>query len=146
MRQCGTVTKINKNFGKVIIERNSSCGSCTACKMGHEDMKMEVDALNQINAKVGDRVELDMEGQHVLKAAFIVYVIPLIMLVIGLVLGNAILSIFLEGDHIEIYAAVIGFIFMTLAFVGIKMKEKNIKSNKNFTPVITAIIDKEEKI
>ncbi|SNS33586.1 positive regulator of sigma(E), RseC/MucC [Anaerovirgula multivorans] len=146
MKQCGVVTLVKDKTAKVLMQRHSSCGSCNACKMGQEDMKMEIEAINDANAKLGERVEVDMEGQSVLTAAFIVYVIPLLALVIGVLLATTILPNLGVNENMELYAALIGFTLMFFSFIGIRKKENVIKNSRKFTPVIVEVIDHEEKI
>ncbi|SDK55686.1 SoxR reducing system RseC family protein [Natronincola ferrireducens] len=142
MKQCGVITSVNDGMAKILMERHSSCGSCNACKMGKEDMKMEIEAINKANAQVGQRVEVSMEEQNLLAAAFIVYIIPLTALIIGVVLTSTLLTALGSGEN-DIYPALMGFIFMALTFVGIKKKEKDRKSNTKYIPVITAIVNNE---
>ncbi|SES73254.1 positive regulator of sigma(E), RseC/MucC [Natronincola peptidivorans] len=146
MRQCGVVTETNNKTAKVIIQRHSSCGSCNACKMGQENMKIEIDAINEINAKVGQRVEVDMEGRNVLTAAFIIYVIPLAALIVGILVSSAILPNIGIENNTEIYIALIGFVFMALSFIGIRKRENRLRENKKFVPIITEIAVNQEKI
>ncbi|AKL95191.1 positive regulator of sigma E, RseC/MucC [Clostridium aceticum] len=145
MKQCGVVTEVFDTTAKVLMQRHSSCGSCNACKMGQEDMKMEIEAINQVKAQVGQRVEVDMEGQNVLAAAFIVYIIPLFALLTGIVVGDSLLKLLGVNDYNEIFAAVIGFLFMAATFIGIRRKEKVIKSKRKYAPIITEIVTDEEK-
>ena len=46
-----------------------------------------MDAINPINAKMGDHVEIDMDHRNVLFAAFIAYALPLFALIGGILLG-----------------------------------------------------------
>lgn len=146
MKQCGVVTLVNDKTAKVLIQRHSSCGSCNACKMGQEDAKIEVEAINDAKAKVGEWVEVDMEGQNVLTAAFIVYVIPLIALVIGILSATTLLPTLGASENLELYSAIIGFVLMFASFMGIRRKESFLKNNRKFTPVIIEIIEGQEKI
>ncbi|AOY76956.1 SoxR reducing system RseC family protein [Clostridium formicaceticum] len=145
MKQCGVVTEVLDTTAKVLMQRHSSCGSCNACKMGQEDMKMEIEAINQVKAQVGQRVEVDMEGQNVLAAAFIVYIIPLFTLLLGIAISSSLLPMIGVKKYTEIFTAFIGFTFMAAAFIGIKRKEKDLKTKRKYVPIITEIVLNEEK-
>lgn len=140
MKQCGVVMSIEADRAKVVMQRHASCGDCNACNKGNEAMSMEIEAINSVNAKIGDKVEIDMENQNILAAAFIVYVIPLFTLIVGVVLGNILLERMGVLQYKEIGSALIGFILTFISFLIIKSKEGSIKNNKSFIPVITDIV------
>ncbi|SCZ07144.1 SoxR reducing system RseC family protein [Alkaliphilus peptidifermentans] len=144
MKQCGIVTEVNGDLAKVVMERHSSCGSCTACKMGREESKLEIEAINVAKAQKGQWVSVDMEHQDVLTAALIVYVIPLISLVLGIFIGNILVPDTLQYKDIAV--AAIGFVLMALSFLVIKSKEGKIKASKKYQPVITAAFDERQEV
>lgn len=133
MKQYGKVVEVSENKAFVIMEKHSSCSGCNACKLGSDSHELRIEALNTAGAKNDQLVEVDMEGQHVLTAAFILYMIPLFALLLGVVIGNFIFP------AQEIFAALIGFGLMALSFLGIKMKNESFKNDKKYIPVITKI-------
>jgi len=143
MKQMGVVVSTEGSTARVSIERHSSCGSCSACKMGQEDAKVEINATNGVKATVGQWVTVDMEDQDVLAAAFMVYVIPLFALLAGIFVGNFIFTALGVEKFIDIYAALFGFATMAIAFLRLKMKEKTLKHNKRFLSQIIEIVDVE---
>lgn len=146
MKQCGLVTEVEGAYAKVIMQRHTSCSSCNACKMGHENHKVEIRGLNNAKAKVGQWVSVDMDNHDVLMAAFIVYVIPLIALIAGIMISNAILSSTGIGNYQDLVSAAIGFIAMAITFLIIRTKEKNFSISKRYLPVITEVVDITEQI
>jgi len=146
LKQCGVVVENKMTTAKVLIQRHSSCGSCKGCRLGNEDFELEVEAINQVEAKVGQRVEVVMDEESLLQAAFIAYTIPLIALLSGIILGGKLLTYFDIVDYHEIFTAMIGFTLMGLTFLIIRKREKIIKTKKKFMPVITAITNDIEKI
>ena len=143
MRQTGVVTSVDGNRARVLMQKHSSCSNCGACKMGDEKMEMEIDAINKAKAQTGDEVEVDMENQNVLKAAFIIYVIPLISLLIGIIVGSSVLAIMNIERYSDFIAGGVGFIFLGISYLVIKLKEKNFKGDTQFTPIITKTVEKE---
>lgn len=131
MLQYGIVRKLNKNTVDVEIHRSSACGeSCASCGLcpGTETITA---AENTLNAVVGDRVIIDMSDKKVLGAAFLVYIIPIIMLIIGYAVGSAVF-------HKESIAIVSGFLLMVLTFAVIILIDKKIKHC--YTPRIVKIL------
>ena len=61
-----------------------------SCKGGCTPGKQIVRAKNAAFAKKGDRVAVELGGQKVVKAAFLAYIVPVICLVIGTIVGQKI--------------------------------------------------------
>lgn len=139
MKQCGVVISTDGDRAKVILQRQSACGDCQGCKLGSEDTKMEIDAINFIDAKIGDRVEINMEHQNVLAAAFIAYMVPFFALIGGIVAGNIILGKIGAVQYKEVGSGLFGLLLTAITFLAIRFKEKSFKSNESFVPVITGI-------
>ena len=106
--------------------------------MGKENLELEIDALNDIGAKAGDYVSLNMETVDVLRAAAIIYVIPLFALVIGIVGGVKGFEILNVASY-EILGFITGLLFMTVALYGIKRNENKLHKDERYLTVITDI-------
>lgn len=74
----------DNNIAKVELQRSSSCEGCSICSSGKP---IVLRALNNINAEKGDSVVIEVEE---LKRGtnFFVYILPLICLIVGYVIGN----------------------------------------------------------
>lgn len=130
MKQQGIVVSIKGNNAEVKFKRESACGgNCGSC--GGCDNFRTVTAVNSVNAKEGDSVEIETPSKTVLGAAMAVYVIPLAVLIIGYVLGNAIFKS--EG-----FGILFGFAFMAASYIIISLVSK--KHKKIYQPVICRII------
>ncbi|HZJ76100.1 MAG TPA: SoxR reducing system RseC family protein [Oscillospiraceae bacterium] len=140
MKQNGIIVSIDKDRAKVVLKRQSSCGDCKACKLGRDDMNMEINAINSINAKIGDRVEIDMDYRNVLAAAFIAYALPLFALIGGVFIGNTVLGKIGMAQYREIGSGLCGLLFTAITFIIIRFKEKSFRLDKRFAPIITGIL------
>ena len=99
----------NKNIAKIIVEKNSACGNCSAKSFCHtfgEESEITVNALNTINAAKGDKVKIAIKSSTFLKASFLVYLIPIIAMLTGSFLGE----IFFHNDIVNFLFAGIFFI------------------------------------
>ena len=137
MQQTGIVQKLQHNIAEVKITRSSACGeSCASCGLcpGRE---AKVFAINDINAAVGDTVIINMADGKVLGAAFLVYIVPLIMLIIGYFSGHAVFNS-------EALGIIMGFLFMAATFIVIIRIDRKIK--RKYTPRIVSIVNKETEI
>lgn len=140
MNQVGTVVEVLKDDkAKVLMRKHSACGDCGACQYGKENMQMNIVASNDISAKEGDTVEVDMESHDVLGAAFIIYVVPLVILVGG-IMGSHFFLKNIESINTELYSALIGVILMTISFLVIKNFEGSFQRSKKYIPTIKKVL------
>ncbi|MSS20294.1 SoxR reducing system RseC family protein [Pseudoramibacter porci] len=141
MIEYGTVKRIKKNnTARVIITRHEMCGDCKACELGTSKKTMSVDAKNDINAKVGDKVALEMEFANFMKASGVAYGFPLIGFLLGIFIGYAIAPMF----HLnEVYSGFFGgLILMFCAYGIIHLMDRRGRFGKDkYEPVITNVID-----
>lgn len=86
----GIVLEVNNEIAKVKISRHSECSNCGACP---GDNAMILNASNPIGTKVGQLVEIEPKESNMLKAAFFVYVLPLIAVSGGIYLGYILSSV-----------------------------------------------------
>lgn len=114
----GTVTKLNGNIATVRIKRSSACGhdcgECNLCK----NPDIEVEILNPIGAKIGDRVKIGTDTSKVLQDAFLLYMLP----VTGALILYIILSSFKLGTSAFIIAEIV---WIALWYVFIRHYSKN---------------------
>ncbi|MCT4507551.1 MAG: SoxR reducing system RseC family protein [Tepidibacter sp.] len=142
MRQTGVVISTNENIAILKMQRHSACASCGGCGMGKEESKeMQIEAVNRIGATEGNFVEVDVSTPNVLKAAAIAYVIPLIVLFVGIVISSKVLTAINYSSNIETMSAIIGTLLMGIVFMIIKKNEPKFKKSEEYTPVITSIVD-----
>ena len=96
--------------------KGEQCAGCTACNAFGEG-SFELVALNDPGAKVGDKVEVEINPRQVIKHSTIVFLLPVLSLIIGYFLGNSYLT--LIGLSLEA-AGIIGSLgLMILTFFAI---------------------------
>jgi len=80
MKQTGVVIEIIGNLAKVECDRQSACDMCENASVCTEKCKkVYATAENTVNAEIGDFVEIETESKRVLKNAFIVFFLPVIL-------------------------------------------------------------------
>lgn len=143
MKEIGEITDVDRGVATVRIQRNPSCGSCTACGMGKNQKEMFLKVSNDLGAGLGDWVELDLEAVSLLKASAIVYLIPLIGLIIGVGLGYLLASKF--SGNAELYGALGGILLTVLSFLGIKALDPVFSKKGEYSPKMISIINSYSK-
>ena len=137
MQEIGVVDSINEKRGtaKVVFDRKSACDKCGMCLASKgERMKVYVEVKNTLGAKVGDRVGVTMSDKFVLRAAFIVYIIPVILVGAGL-------AIFRNLTDIWLLAVIAGGLFLGVG-IGI-LADRLIRKKSYSAPTLSAILASE---
>lgn len=140
MEQVGFVKKIFDGKAEIEVRRISGCGeNCKGCG-GSCDVPNHVVILpNNIDAKVGDYVEIKGETKNLLKYTMIVYMIPFVMLLIGILSGMKVLRYF-EIPNYEPLSFLIGLVFLALGYLVVRIIDKNIGKKEDNTIIMTRII------
>lgn len=124
MKQTGIVFELNDDKAKIIVTRLAACGSsCESCSAHCGENKQEyINVKNDIGLKIGDRVEITTDSKAVLKYIALVYGLPLIFLISGVVIGMLL-------NLKEMYSLLVGFVFMIVSFIFIKTIDNKNGSN-----------------
>lgn len=131
MTETGTVAAIDKSgYATVEFERKSACGNCGMCLKTKDEMKVSIRVKNKLDAKIGDRVSVDMSSVIVLRSSFIVYIIPVVIVA---------LALFFTRNLGELYQ-VIAFITSLVVSVAIDVIVDKIQRKKQkFVPTMTTV-------
>jgi len=141
MKEIGIVSSTQGMKATVTIQRSAACGDCGACQVGKEKLTMEASAVNVVHAKTGDKVEVEMAFKNVMKASFIAYGLPLIMFVLGCVLGSFYTSNILGQSENPIFSFLSGLVLMALTYGVIKIFDNKGLFTISYEPRITTILD-----
>lgn len=135
MTERGVVTKVKGNKATVSFDRKSACDNCHMCAVTKDSMKVEIVVENTLGANVGDFVSIEMGDKFVLTAATIVYIIPLVLVFAGLMIGRIL------SDLAEILFAVGGLVIgFVIAFL---LDRLVIRKKKGFSPRMKEICPQE---
>lgn len=120
--------------------RSSACESCSSklvCHVEGGGKEMEVEAINTADARVGDRIVLNIETASLLKATFLLYVFPILAMIAGAVLGQTVAV--MRGTDPSGLSALFGFLFFGLAFIVIRITGRRLSENASYQPEIIKI-------
>lgn len=144
MEKRGIVLDISQEKAIVRILRSNQCGKCNLlCARDNECHELVLDIPHGFILKVGDTVALDLDSSYLLLAAAIVYLLPLICLVIGVVLGTYVSDSI--GISSNVMGLICGLLFASLSFIIIRVLEPRIASNKNFIPKLRSVVTRQIK-
>jgi len=140
MDRTGIVVNEMGEFSKVKLVRHTACGSCGACHLGDDQKDIHLIAKNAVDAHIGDMVEVSMPTNSVLTAAFIVYMIPLLAMFVGILVGQ--LTFPAAGK--DVLSAVLGIVLMAITFVVIRLYDKRLLKSEKYTAHILSIVQKRQ--
>lgn len=141
MEQVGRVVSVENEMAEVEIYRVSGCGgNCKSCGGCGESTAMTISVRNEIDAKVGQMVQVGSSTKGILLAAFITYGLPTILLIATCAivyystLGKATA---LEPDLLGILS---GLGVLVVYFIGLKLFDKRFAASKKFDVEINKIM------
>lgn len=127
----GVVLKTEADTAWIKTVRTGACHDCSArgaCHTTGGGEEMEVHALNPAGARAGDRVVIGFDTGSLLKASFVLYILPIFGLLAGAALGQGLAGICAwEGSGASVIGG-IGFLSLSLVLVrtlGNRMALKN---------------------
>lgn len=131
----GVVIETNENIAKVKSNRHGDCKNCGACP-GDNATVLEVQ--NPVGAKPGQRVVFELKEENMLKAAFVVYILPIIAIFLGSICGTWLAAKFGQPEKMfQIGGAIIAFI---LSVLYVKVFDRATNKNNKAKPIITRIL------
>jgi len=135
----GIVVKLGTGTAWVKTTKSSACEGCAAkgsCMTVGDDM--EVEALNAAGARVGDRIVINFATSPLLKATFLIYVLPIICMIIGASIGLQLASALAISPSVG--SAVAGFLFFFAAVFFVRVRANKLAEKDEYRPRITRIL------
>ena len=125
MEEHGIVIEKKERIAVIRAERTTSCDNCSSKKSCHSpgaaDNEILIEAEDPIGVKTGDRVVFAVSAGSVLKAGFLLYLLPIAFFIGGVVLGQTVLAGGLPGYNPDLVTGVTGLVFLGAAFLGLKV-------------------------
>jgi sigma-E factor negative regulatory protein RseC len=143
IQEYGYVVKTDEQFAWVHTQRKSTCGQCAAQKgcgtnvfskvLGNKHTELK--AINAANAKVGDTVVLGLRESVLLKSAFIMYMLPLLMMFIFAVFTQFIFNA-VGNEASQFWIGIFAVTGLLLGFVYARYFAKQHQTDSEYHPVV----------
>lgn len=145
IKEVGQVVAIDGDTVWVQTQTKTSCSTCQvnkACGTGiiSKSFSQKVfltPMANHLQAQVNDQVEVGIPEDMVVKASLLVYFLPLLTMISGLIIGRMFFPNVAEGWLI--LSALIG---LSVGFVLTRYIGQKISKNKQLEPVLLRIVNK----
>jgi sigma-E factor negative regulatory protein RseC len=140
------VVAIEGDSALLQTQRQSTCGSCAvksgcgtsvlASVVGQKITQLKV--LNTLNAQPGDDVMLGLQEHALVTGSLLVYVVPLLLLLVGAVLGEVMASrLGMDAELMPIVGGATGFILAVIMVRGVLQKSN---TGQHMKPVMLRIV------
>lgn len=132
MKEVGTVIKTEGDLCRISVRRKSACGeNCASCKATCSSREHICTAKNSVGAKTGDRVVVETDSRKVLKSAFLVYILPILVFL-------AVFAAVLECGKSQLISALCAIFGAAAVFVGLRIYDS--KKESEIMPNVTDIL------
>lgn len=140
MMEVGQVASVKKNTAVVVLPSSGECERCGICMSASGGRESILLARNAIGALEGDTVEVEIAAGKVLAAAFTVYMVPVIMTVLGFMLGSRLTG----GAEEASLPIVLAVVFLVASFVGVWLYDRRLRKVERRQAVIVRILSEDE--
>ena len=141
MTNVGIVKSVEGNMAKVCVVAGP--GYCESCH--HRDIcDIEtggIEAVNLVNAKVGQKVRINIKTLTRLKEVLVMYLLPIVALLTGAVLGRSYLPAYFRGTSTELLSAAGGFFLFLITLLMARLFSRKMEKKAEKKPVIESIIE-----
>ena len=138
----GVVTKIGIGTAWIKTTKSDACKGCSArnsCHaMGGDDVEVEVEVVNAVNAQPGDRVVISFETTSLLKATFLIYTFPILCLLAGALAGRELAPLLAWEESTA--AGIIGFSVFFVSMLFVHYKANRMGKKDQYRPHILRIM------
>lgn len=141
----GLVHTIKDDLVIATIHRKEACGECRACLSGMTKTEMDIEAKNLCDAEIGDWVELELQENAFFNAVVIMYGLPFIGFIAGVVGGYYGVPKVIPGISPVLPSLVLGVLGIVIAMLWIKSQNPRWESGK-YRPLATKIVEEEEEV
>ncbi|MEN8264256.1 MAG: SoxR reducing system RseC family protein [Nitrospirota bacterium] len=142
MNETGIVTNINGTMAIVkVSKRNSCCESCEKEICDISEDGIETEAINMAGAKIGQKVKLVMKSYTFVKGAILIYIVPILALIAGSILGKTYLPGYFTGTDSDLLAAIGGFLLFFASLIVVKLILSRMEKKTESKSVIESIVE-----
>jgi sigma-E factor negative regulatory protein RseC len=137
-REEGVVIRIVPDGAVVCVKKTDACHSCPSSGICHTGGggERQVVARNPVGAREGQRVEIEIRDGLLVRASFIVYILPIVALLLGALCGRWAIHSFGIPLSDDTGAVAGGLLCMAAVFVFIKIKGRSRQAMEKYQPTI----------
>lgn len=148
IEEVGSIVELRgRDIAVVLCQKSSFCENCAAegvCHVGDDSSSKLVEVHNHLAADIGDRVKIATTTRSFLQSSFLLYIVPLIFLVTGAIVGQSAAGIIDGGFDSNVASALTGTLFMAASFFILRFGSRGLRK-ENYMPRVIEILDVQVK-
>lgn len=136
----GIVISSNEGFAEVVMQENDNCHQCGAkifCHSSNDIDKRTLTVKDTLGVVAGDKVVVSLKGKALLGFSFLLYGVPLILLVTGILVGDFLFSKFISK---EFYSFLFSVVMIGCYYLIVFKIDKNKKFFSSSLPEVISIV------
>ncbi|MBW2123410.1 MAG: SoxR reducing system RseC family protein [Deltaproteobacteria bacterium] len=145
LQEIGVVTGLKPNgFASVRATGGEGCEGCASRGVCHAlggGREREVTAVNRAGAAAGDRVLISIGSGSFLKASFVVYLVPVLALIVGSVIGKTYSASIWAGGNPDVVSILAGLVSFGACLGVIRLFSGFLRGDSRYYPVIERVVD-----
>lgn len=140
MTEVGRVVSVNRGAAVVAMKASGACEKCGMCMSSGDGKEVVLLAKNDVGASPGDIVEIEISAGRVLVAAFALYLLPVLMTILGFVVGNAIAG----GSEESFLPIGLAVAFLVVSFVAVWLVDLRIRKTERREATVRKVLEEGE--
>ncbi len=140
MTEVGRVVSVNEDAAVVAMEKSGSCDKCGLCMASSDGKEVLLLARNEAGAGPGDTVEIEISAGKVLVAAFSLYMLPVLMTILGFVVGSAIS----DGSEESVLPIALAVAFLVVSFLAVWLFDLKVRTTERRHATVVRVLSEEE--
>ncbi len=138
MKEFAKVKEVNENTAIVYMEKRDECSKCGMCIFPKDAKGVDITAKNEVGAKQGDTVIIDVKDSGKLLGLFLAFVVPLLLIGASVIMN----TLFIHNELLTVFIAVASIIvwYVILSFI-----DKKLKINDKYGTEILSVIKPKNK-
>lgn len=117
IQHTGKILSLQKNIAEISLQQTSACASCHAkgaCVSSDTKERLITASINPEKYSIGEEVQVILRTGQGYKAVLLAYVLPFILILIALILGEALSVPEWQSGLFSLVVAALYFIFLKL--------------------------------
>lgn len=112
----GIVISVFGEYVEIILTENENCETCLTKDFCKGSAEKSIRLRNELNLKIGDHVKIEVRGKTILKTVFLLYVIPLLILLSSFLILYQLIETNKELLVSSISFSLVGMYFLLITF------------------------------
>ena len=139
MIEKGKVIEIRDGKVRIELAQTGRCRSCNICSSLGEGGKKEMRIQAVEGLKEGQKVKIEIGSKAVLKAGFLIFILPLLMFIAGALIAEKVFGFLGFRIGKDAGAFLLGFLFLIFTFAIVHFIDRRERKKRKLEPRIVKI-------